>query len=292
MTDDSGGRYDLGGCTVTTIRGGSLKLDGGAMFGLIPKPLWARIYPADEQNRITLACNCLLVEWPGRPNRRTIIETGHGPKYNEKEQKIYGIDPANWLLPALVARGIDPASITDVVVSHLHFDHAGGLTHKRDGQLVLTFPQAQVHVQRQEFEDARANFGIMTMTYREENLAPIDEAGQWRLLDGAQEIVPGIRALPTPGHTRGHHSIVIEGEQRAMVFAGDLMPTRHHVGAPYNMGYDLLPLENRESKRRLLSWIAEQEGLLAIDHDVEWPVVAVRPAGEWFEVTPASEDPA
>ena len=281
-------RFDLGGCTVTLVSGGSLKLDGGAMFGLIPKALWSRAYPVDEQNRILLACNCLLVEWPEQPQRRLIVETGHGPKYEAKEQRIFAIDPARWLLPNLEALGIDPQSITDVVVSHLHFDHAGGLTYERDGQVMPTFPNATVHVQRREYDDARASFGIMTATYREENYTAIDEAGAWHLLDGDGEIVPGVHSRTTPGHTRGHHSIVIEGQRRSMIFGGDLMPTRHHLGGPYNMAYDLFPIDNRASKRELLAWVAEHDGLLAIDHELETPVVGVRPKGDWFELVPAS----
>jgi glyoxylase-like metal-dependent hydrolase (beta-lactamase superfamily II) len=279
-------QYDLGGCTVTLISGGGLKLDGGAMFGLIPKGLWSRVYPADEQNRIQLACNCLLVQWPGR-TQRLLIETGHGPKYAAKEQDIFAIDPADWLLPSLRSHGVDPGTITDVVVSHLHFDHCGGLTHERDGQLVPTFPRARVHVQRAEFEDARAKLGIMTATYREENFAPLDATGAWHLLEGAAEIVPGVRALPTPGHTRGHHSIVVEGRDRALVFGGDLMPTQRHLGAPYNMAYDLYPLENRASKQKLLKWLADHDALLAIDHELHAPVCTVRPSRDWFELIPA-----
>ena len=282
--------YDLGSCRVTVVHGGRLKLDGGAMFGLIPKALWSRVYPVDEQNRIELACNCLLVEWQGTGGRRVIIETGHGPKYDVKEQKIFAIDPADWLLPSLASQGVDPATITDVVVSHLHFDHAGGLTHERDGRLVPSFPQARVHIQRQEYEDARAGYGIMTATYRDENYAALDEAGAWRLLEGEEQIVPGISSRPTPGHTRGHHSIVIDGGDRCMVFGGDLMPTRQHVGAAYNMGYDLFPLDNRASKRGLLQWLADRGGLLALDHELESPVMAVRPVGDWYELEPASPD--
>lgn len=287
MSNDHAPRFDLGGCTVTLVDGGRLKLDGGAMFGLIPKALWQRSYPADEQNRILLACNCLLVEWPDQPDRRALIETGHGPKYGEKEQRIFAIDPTHWVLPALERMGIDPASITDVIVTHLHFDHAGGLTHEYNGQYVPTFPRATVHVQRQEYEDARAGFGIMTQTYRPENLEPITAANGWRLLAGGGEIVPGIMARPTPGHTRGHHSIAVSGHERTLVYGGDLMPTRHHLGAPYNMAYDLYPIENRASKAELLGYLADNDGLLALDHELETPVLAVRRSGDWFEILSA-----
>ncbi len=277
-------RYDLGNCTVTLLDGGSLKLDGGAMFGLIPKALWSRACPADDLNRIQLACNCLLVEWPGT-DRRLVIETGHGPKYAAKDQRIFAIDPARWLRPALEAIGIDPVSITDVAVSHLHFDHAGGLTWERDGRLIPTFPHARVHVQRRELEDARANFGIMTATYRPENYTPIDQLDGWNLLDGPAPIAPGVRCLPTPGHTRGHQSILVEGADRALLFAGDLMPTRHHLGAAYNMSYDLFPLHNRRSKQKLLKWLAQRRALLVIDHEVETPVLSVRVSDQWYELS-------
>lgn len=277
-------RYDLGGVTVTLLDGGDFRLDGGAMFGLIPKPLWQRACPADEQNRIRLACNCLLVEWDGENDRRLIIETGHGAKYGEKERKILAIDPDRWLRPSLLAGGIDPATITDVVLSHLHFDHAGGLTYEGDARLWPTFPKARVHAQRAEFEDARRNFGVMKTTYREENFRPIDAADAWHLVEGEAEIVPGVQAMMTPGHTRGHHSIVVAGRDRTLVFGGDLMPTRHHLGPPYNMSYDLFPLENRESKQRLLAWLAQRRGLLAIDHERETPVVTVEADGGWFRL--------
>jgi glyoxylase-like metal-dependent hydrolase (beta-lactamase superfamily II) len=280
-------RYDLGGCTVTLLSGGSLKLDGGAMFGIIPKALWLRNTPADEQNRIQLACNCLLVEWQRETARRVIIETGHGPKYADKEQRMFAIDPTKWLLPELQAVGVDPASITDVIVSHLHFDHAGGLTYQQDGRLLPTFPNARVHVQRRELEDARDRFGVMTATYREENFQPIDQTDRWNLLAGEMPILDDVISRPMPGHTRGHHGIIVTGRDRALVFGGDTVPTAAHLGAPYNMGYDLFPLENRESKRQLLQWVAQRNALLVFDHEPRTPVVRIVPDGEWFRAEPA-----
>lgn len=289
MTKSAGFReaIDLGACTVRLLDGGRLKLDGGAMFGIIPKALWMRLMPADEQNRIQLACNCLLVEWAGS-DRRAIIETGHGPKYGEKEQKIFAIDPSHWLKPTLEAAEVDPASITDVVVTHLHFDHAGGLTYEVDGRLRLTFPKARVHVQRQEHRDAREGFGIMTATYREESFAPLDEAGAWHLVDGEVEVIPGVVVMPTPGHTRGHQSVCVRGRERVLVFAGDLLPTRHHVGGPYNMGYDLFPIENRASKDALLGYVADGDGLLVIDHEPESPINRVERDGDWYRLVSAA----
>jgi|YNPNPStandDraft_1061719.scaffolds.fasta_scaffold115004_1 glyoxylase-like metal-dependent hydrolase (beta-lactamase superfamily II) len=281
-------RFDLGGCAVTLVDGGQFKLDGGAMFGLIPKPVWTRTTPADDQNRIQLACNCLLVEWAGCSDRRLIIETGHGPKYGPKERNFFQISPDRWLLPSLRAAGIDPQSITDVAVSHLHFDHAGGLSLEQDGRIVATFPNARVHVQRQEYEDARTNYGIMTASYRPENLDPVEQAGGFNLLDGEAEFLPGVRALPAPGHTRGHQAILVTGADRSLIFAGDAMPTGAHLGPAYNMAYDLFPIENRATKWKLLHFAAQRKALLVIDHEPHHPVVTVVAEGDWFRLEPVA----
>ena len=280
-------KFDLGGCSLTVIDGGRLKLDGGAMFGIIPKPLWTRTTPADELNRIQLACNCLLIEWEHETARRVIIETGHGSKYADKEQSFFEIDVNRWLDQGLRAANVDPDTITDVIVSHLHFDHAGGLTRDRDGVAVPTFPNAKVHVQRREYDDAKAGFGTMKTTYREENIAPLDAADAWRLHHGDVEAVPGITLLPMPGHTRGHQAILVRGRDRCAVFTGDTMPTAAHVGAPYNMAYDLFPIENRDSKHRILKQAAAEDWLICIDHEVETPVVRVETDKSWYALTPA-----
>ncbi|RMF85571.1 MAG: MBL fold metallo-hydrolase, partial [Planctomycetota bacterium] len=277
---------DLGGVRVRLLDGGPLKLDGGAMFGIIPKPVWSRSTPADADNRIQLACNCLLVEWEGETARRALIETGRGAKYREKEQSFFDINPESWLLPSMRRAEIDPLTITDVVLTHLHFDHAGGLTRYDGERLAPTFPNARVHVQERELDDARANFGIMTATYRPQNFNAITDAGAWRPLSGAGEILPGIHTLPTPGHTRGHQTILVVGRDRTLAYTGDVMPTAAHVGAAYNMAYDLFPLDNRDSKRALLERAAREDWLLAFDHEPHTPIVRVRADGDWFGIEP------
>lgn len=293
-----GDPLDLGGCTIRLVSGGGLKLDGGAMFGIIPRALWGRGTPADEQNRIQLACNCVLVDFAGPGARRVVIELGHGPKFAEKERKIYEIDTAHWLRPNLRAAGIDPQTITDVIPSHLHFDHVGGVTAPADddpaGPPAPTFPNACVHVQRQEFADARRNFGIMSMTYREENFAPLDATRAWRFIDGEACIIPAahaggayIAALLSPGHTRGHHSLLIQGREQAALFVGDVLPTAAHLGPPYNMGYDQYPHDNRDSKRRILGLAAAHDWLLILGHEPHAPLQRVRRERDWFALTPA-----
>lgn len=284
-------RIDLGGCSARLVSGGGLGLDGGAMFGIIPKPLWSRFTPADDANRIRLACNCLLVEFDGT-DRRVLIETGHGPKYAEKEQKMFQIDPQRWVLPGLTSLGVDPASIMDVVLTHLHFDHAGGLTHTPSDATVLTFPHARVHVQRREFQDARANFGVMTNTYREENFAPLDAADAWRLVDGDTEICAAqsgasIHVRHSIGHTRGHQSVLVRGRDRTLLYIGDVLPTQAHVGRPYNMAYDLLPLDNMLTKQRLLAQAVAEDWLILIGHEPARPLQRCVSAGAWYGLAEA-----
>lgn len=275
---------DLGNGTARILSGGRFRLDGGAMFGIIPKAVWSRQTAADADNHIGLACNCLLVEGPVVGGRRVIIETGHGPKHGEKDRRFFAIDPGSWLLPRLLEESVAPESVTDVVLTHLHFDHAGGLTHEVEGRVVPTFPNAAVHVDRTEFDDARANYGVMTNTYREENFLAIDDAGAWRFNDRGDALPEGIEVMPTPGHTRGHRTILIRGSDRTIAFAGDVLPTARHTGRAYNMAYDLFPLENRSSKGRLLEAAVAGAWTLVLGHEPETPMVRVIAEREWFRL--------
>ncbi len=278
-------RIPLGGCCATVLSAGALSLDGGAMFGIIPKPLWGKQVAADERNRIRLACNSVLLDFDD--GRRMLIEAGHGAKFGDKEIEIYQLDTPGWVEPSLKRLGVDVASISDVVVTHLHFDHAGGLTRWAGPEAApqQTFPRARVHVQQQELHDARANFGVMKTTYRSENLAPLDEADVWRTVEGEHEISPSVHVLPLPGHTRGHQGVVVRGSERTLCFPGDVLPTAAHLGDAYNMGYDLFPLDNQTSKRQLLTRAAEEDWLLVLGHEVTTPVVTVQVDGRWFGLT-------
>lgn len=279
--------HDLGGVRISVLDGGSLRLDGGAMFGIIPKPLWSRRTPSDEQNRISLACNCVFAEFEGS-DRRLMVETGVGPKMSDKEQAFFAVDPSLWLGATLQQLDIPRNSITDIALTHLHFDHAGGLTYGSPEDAAPTFPRAKVHVQKRELEDARANFAIMTRSYNEENFAPLDGCDAWRTLDGEQLIIPRVRALPSFGHTRGHQSILFEGKGRKALFIGDTLPTMAHIGAAYNMAFDLMPLENRDIKQKLLARAAEENWLLILPHEIATPVCEVRKDGDWFQLTPVA----
>ncbi len=253
------------------LRAGAFKLDAGAMFGLVPKPLWSRMVTPDERNRMPLNTNCLLLEGGGK---RVLIEAGIGDKSSPKQREIYEMEDRS-AAAALVEIGVEPESIDSVIVSHLHFDHAGGLTTlNRDGKPVPTFPRAEVISQRQEWEDALANKSTMHSTYLREHLDPV--ADRVRLIDGEGEVLPGIRVAPMPGHTWGQQAVFFEDERkRTIVFPADVMPTVNHVGLTYNMAYDQLPYENMLRKRAFLSAAAERGWIIALDHEPGPAVVRV-----------------
>lgn len=250
------------------LRAGAFKLDGGAMFGIVPKPLWTRLVEADERNRIPLQTNCLLL----RDERRTVlIECGIGNKQNAKQRDIYDMED-RCVLDALHEVGVRPEDITTVIVSHLHFDHAGGLTRLDGrGQAVPCFPNAEVVSQRTEWEDALANKSTMHSTYLRDHLDPV--AGRVRLLHGDAEVFPDagasrIWARPMPGHTWGQQAIFFKDRAgRTVVFPADLMPTVNHVGLTYNMAYDQIPYENMLRKRAFLGEAAREGWLIALDHE-------------------------
>jgi len=256
----------LGDIRITILDGGWLKLDGGAMFGIIPKPVWSKKVEADESNRIALATTCLLVETAGR---RVLIESGVGDrsKYDEKERGFFDLS-GHWLVSSLEAAGADPASIDFLILTHLHFDHAGGgTTSDGKGGFHPTFPRARYVVQRGEWQDAVEAHAVMSGTYRPENLAPLENAGVLALVDGDAEILPGVSVALLPGHTRHQQSVILRSGGQEAVLPADLMPTSAHVGLRWNMAYDLLPFENMVNKQRLLELAVRRESLLILGQD-------------------------
>ena len=261
----------------TLLRAGSFALDGGAMFGLIPRPLWTRLVEPDEKNRIPLQQNCLLLESGGR---LALIECGMGSKFNQKLRDIYALEERT-VCDALHEIGCDPADISTVIISHLHFDHAGGLTRwAADGETPeLCFPNAEIVSQKIEWEDAVANKTTMHRTYLPENLKPVAE--RVRLVDGEAEILPGIRSLPVPGHTWGQQAIVVDrAGGGTLCFTSDVLPTANHAGTTYNMAYDVEPYTNMSSKSDLLSRAAAGGWTLALPHEPGEVFVGAEPSSE------------
>ena len=270
--------FDLGQLRCHAIEAGLQRLDGGAMFGVVPKPLWSRRIKPDDRNRIPLAMRCLLVE---HPDGLVLIDTGLGNKEDAKFRDIYGIendgpDGRTRLEAALIQLGHAPADIRWVINTHLHFDHAGGNTwedHDDEGVAIggprLTFPKATYVVQWGELEFAQDTNERTRASYLEANFEPIAEAGKWRLLRGDVEILPGVQSRVTPGHVPNHQSIVIRSAGDALIFLADVMPTSHHLPLPWIMGYDLEPLRTLESKRKIVRQASEDGWWLFFEHDPE-----------------------
>jgi len=258
-----------------------MRLDGGGMFGVVPKAIWQRLAPPDDANRIELQTNCLLLRCGGRT---VLVETGCGDKWTDKQRAIFAIERRT-VVDALGECGVDPSEVDDVIVTHLHFDHAGALTTSvNESDPTPTFANASVHVQEQEWSDALAGRSTMTGTYLRSHLDPI--ADRVVLHEGDGRILPGIHVLPVPGHTWGQQAVLIDTEAGAVCFPGDLLPTCHHVGAPYSMGYDMLPWQNMRTKRSLLARAAAEAWTLVLDHEPGHPVFKVRSSGDWFELVP------
>lgn len=266
---------------VSSLLTGFFRLDGGAMFGSVPKVLWERTNPADQKNRIDLALRCMLIRGEGRT---ILVDVGIGGKFSEKESSIYAVDHGRHSLAgALAARGVGPDDVTDVILTHLHFDHAGGVsTRDADGNLHLTFPNARHWLQQANLDTAIHPNEREKASYLRENWAPVKEAPRLELLDGPAEIYPGIRLLLSEGHTTGLQMPRIEGDGRWIQYTADMIPTASHVRVPYVMGYDLCPRTLMEEKRTLLAEAARDGGYLFFEHDPWTPACRVTESGGRF----------
>lgn len=273
----------VGSVRIHAIEAGRQWLDGGAMFGVVPKPLWQKKIEADERNRIPLACRCLLVE---APEALVLVDTGIGNKEDEKFRDIYGVENAGE--PTRLEDGIRSAGFevddVDIVLStHLHFDHAGGNTLSDEGGSIRpSFPRARYVVQKGEFDFAHSGNERVRASYLLHNIDPVAEAGLQDFVEGEAVVTEGVRVRPSPGHTPYHQSVLIESEGRTACFLADVCPTAVHLPLPWIMGYDLEPLVTLESKRTLWERARSEDWLLVFEHD---PEVA------WGRLDPASERP-
>jgi glyoxylase-like metal-dependent hydrolase (beta-lactamase superfamily II) len=256
----------LGDARLTMVNGGNFRLDGGAMHGVVPKTLWSKLVSCDAQNRCEYTTRCLLIETGGR---RILVETGNGDKFSPKLKDIYGIDHDRSIGDALREIGVEPESIDTVVMTHMHFDHCGGTTRKTaSGALEPVFKRAKHVVQRLEWEDATHPHERNRASYLGDNIGPLGEAGLLQLVDGETELAPGVRVLPTPGHTRGHQSVLVGAPDGAKaLFLGDVVPTAVHTRLPWVMAYDLDPARTLETKRALFRRALDESWLLLWGHD-------------------------
>ncbi len=260
----------LGDIEFQLLTDGTIRLDGGAMFGVIPKPLWERKSPADDHNRVLLAMNIVLIRAAGK---WILVETGAGDKWDAKQTQIYAYEKAPRLLDKLAALDLPPENIDIVINTHLHFDHCGWNTRMVNGKLRPTFPNAIYVTQRGELEHALAPSERDRASYLSENFAPIRDAGQWQLLDGDHEIVPGVKLVVVPGHTRNMQCVLLTGGGKTVFLPADLTPTTAHLPLAWTMGFDLFPLETVENKKKWLPRAAHEGWTVIFAHDTSTPAV-------------------
>ena len=262
------GSIAWGDLTLTTLHDGPFRLDGGAMFGVVPKPLWEKLAPADDRNRIQLAMRPLLVEAPWG---RMLVDCGVGDKMPEKARDIYALDRTRHLDHALAARGLDAAAIDVVLATHLHFDHFGGATTRGAGGLVPRFPRARYLIRDAEWEDATHPHERNRASYLQDDFVPLRTANAVDFFTGDATVKPGVRVERTGGHTGQHQVVYLESGGRTAVFVADLIPTTAHLQDPWVMGYDLFPMETLAFKKRFIREAIAREYLIFFEHD---PLVA------------------
>jgi glyoxylase-like metal-dependent hydrolase (beta-lactamase superfamily II) len=275
----------FGDYRVEVVPDAEFRLDGGAMFGVVPRTLWERVAPPDDLNRVRLSANCLFVE-TGR--ERVLVETGIGDRWTERQADMYGVRRERPLAETLLAlTGCRAEDVTTVVNTHLHFDHAGGNTKAdAEGRLVPAFPNARYLVSQAEFEHAERPHERDRASYLNENWRPLAESGQLELMPPDYEVVPGLTLETVPGHSHTMQCVRLERGGRTLYGFADLVPTRAHLPLPWIMGYDLFPTETLEQKRRLIPEAASAGWLCLFYHDAEAPLCRLTEEGGRFRAEP------
>ncbi len=277
----------IAGYDLHSIPTGFFGLDGGAMFGTVPKVLWEKEQPSDALNRIQMEARVLLLV---SDKRKILIDCGlgdsfqtkYGDKLGPKFAQMYGIHGESLMTAELKKHGVTANDITDVVLTHLHFDHAGGATVGFEDQVVSRFPNAQYHLQEDNFKTASAPNLREKASYYDINFQPLIKSGQLNFIQGEKEILPGLFAYISHGHTQGQQSILVRDSQQTLAYCADLIPTRSHVRLPWVMGYDLRPLDLIEEKRKLLEQAAKENWYLFMEHDPTHEIVQVESRGHDF----------
>jgi glyoxylase-like metal-dependent hydrolase (beta-lactamase superfamily II) len=258
----------FGEIEVRYIDAGSFWLDGGSMFGIVPRTMWEKKMVPDERHRLKFACNSLLVRVGGKI---VLVETGNGTKWDEKLRKIYSFPANDPLTESLAKEGVKPEEIDLVINTHLHFDHAGGNTRLVDGRVVPAFPKAKYVVQKTEMEHALKPTERDRASYYAQDFVPVTEAGQWQFVDGDAEVLPGISVTRIPGHNLQIQAIQIRGGGKKLMYVSDLLPTRHHLPLPWIIAYDLYPLTTLETKRKWIGEFVRDGWIVVLGHDPDFP---------------------
>lgn len=276
----------LGNWQLDTINGGVFRLDGGVMFGVVPRTLWKTVAPPDSLNRIQCANNCVLA----RDGEHTVlVDTGYGGKFSPLERRFYSMEEGQPLVDGLAALGIAPDDVDTVVLSHLHFDHVCGATRfDEQKRRVPVFPRARHIVGRLEWEDATGGSAELETAYPLADILPLYEAGLMLVVDDGQELLPGLRGHVTGGHTRGHMALIFESGGQTAAYLGDLCPSTAHLRRMWHLAYDTYPMETRRRKPEWLGRAADEGWFVLWNHDPRVAVsrVARDPKREFVAVEP------
>lgn len=259
------------------VEAGRIKLDGGAMFGVVPKTLWSKQIPADDKNRIQMGMRSLLIK-SKTTNNVYLVDNGSGDKFNEKMKAIYGLDYNHSdLISSLKKCGVEAEEITDMVFTHLHFDHCGGSTaFDKNGKLNEVFPNATYHINKQHWETATKPNAREKASFFSENIEPIKYSGRLNLVDDHHEFEPGFATLPMYGHTAGQQLPVFTNKGTTIVYAADLIPTFAHLPLPWVMGYDMKPIQTLKEKEIFLNKAVDGNWYLFLEHDAEHEVITIQ----------------
>ena len=277
-------RVVIGDIEVIRLLDGTFRVDGGAMFGVVPRTLWAKRAVPDRENRITLALNCFLIR---TPETTLLLDTGVGPHVDRRYVDFYSFERDPGLFGALADLCLGPADIDIVVNSHLHFDHCGGNTLRTaEGRWVPAFPKARYVVQRGEWEQALHPVERDKPSYLPARLKPLGESKTLSLLDGDAPVAPGVEAVVVPGHTAFHQSVKIVSGGRTFFYLGDTVPTAAHIDLPYIMSFDLYPVDTFNNKKALLALAAEEGWVVAFSHDLSHPFGTLRRSGKRLDFVP------
>lgn len=267
----------VGPMTVHGLVEGRLALDGGAMFGVVPRTLWERRFKPDERNRISLVTRSMLIE---HGPRRILVDLGMGSRWDGKHRAIYGLEAGQpGLDAALAGLKLQRTDITDVVLSHLHFDAAGGTTREEGGERRLSFPKATVHVQRRHWKWAHQPSAKDAGSFRHEDFALLESSGLLHLMEGSTELYDGVNLVVSEGHTVGMQLVRLEAGEQTLVFCADLIPTTAHLPAPWISAFDLYPLTSIEEKRQLLAQAVEEGWQLFFARDPDVAICTVKDDG-------------
>ena len=275
----------FGNFTLYSIETGRFKLDGGAMFGVVPKTLWSKKIPADNKNRITMATRCLLIK-SHTTERLYLVDNGVGTKFNDKYASIYGLDfEHSSLLDSLEEFDFKPNDITDIIFTHLHFDHCGGTTYyDADGAIKHQFPKANYYITQKHWETVMNPNDREKASFLPENINPITESNRLHLVDNGHVYEQGLTHYVVHGHSLGQQMPIIDGDQKTMIFMADLIPTTAHIPIPWVMGYDMRPIETLKEKKDFLEKATDEGWILFMEHDAESELVTLKKEGGKYQM--------